>query len=92
MEGIAALVTATALLITSITGIILQLRQGRKLITKTDDVHTIVNSQRSEMIDRIEQLESFIRARDKEKGNTPPPGAIPAVEGIRHDQTSRADS
>jgi hypothetical protein len=78
MEGIAALVTATALLLTSITGIVLQLRQGRKLIVKTDDVHTIVNSQRSEMIGRITQLEAFIRSKDKD--HTPPPGELGKVE------------
>jgi hypothetical protein len=78
MEGIAALITATALLITSITGIVLQVRQSSKLYKKTDDVHTIVNSQRTEMIDRIEQLEEFIRARDKD--STPPPGELRRVE------------
>jgi sensor domain CHASE-containing protein len=85
MQGIAALVTAMALLITSITGIVLQLRQSNKaeagraeILQKTDDVHTIVNSQRTEMIQRIEQLEGFIRRRDDTKDNTPPPGTIQA--------------
>jgi hypothetical protein len=81
MEGIAALITAMALLITSITGIVLQIRQSSKLYRKTDDVHTIVNSQRTEMIDRIEQLEGFIRAQNKD--NTPPPGTIDPVRKER---------
>jgi hypothetical protein len=85
VEGIAALITASALLITSITGIVLQLRQSNKadagraqILQKAEEVHTIVNSQRTEMIGRIEQLENFIRSRDHD---TPPPGTLPAVEG-----------
>jgi hypothetical protein len=87
LEGIAALITATALLLTSLTGIALQLRQSKKadagraeILQKADDVHTIVNSQRTEMIARIEQLEGFIRRRDDERDNTPPPSRYPAIE------------
>jgi hypothetical protein len=80
LADLATLITALALFITSVTGIILQVRQSGKLLSKTDDVHTIVNSQRTEMIERIEQLEGFIRARVS-GDNTPPPGALPAVEG-----------
>lgn len=81
IEGWAALITAIALLLTSITGIILQLRQTGKIIKKTDDVHTIVNSQRTELIDRIEMLESFIRAAGKDSDRTPPPGVMKPVQG-----------
>lgn len=84
MQGIAALITAMALLLTSITGIILQVKQSKKadsgraeILQKADDVHTIVNSQRTELLDRIEQLESFIRAGNKD--DTPPPGTHEAV-------------
>jgi hypothetical protein len=87
MEGIAALLTALALLITSVTGIVLQLRQSNKadigraqILQRADDVHTIVNSQRTEMLARIEQLEGFIRRRDDTKDNTPPPGSHKAVQ------------
>jgi hypothetical protein len=87
MEGFAALITAMALLLTSVTGIILQLRQSNKanrerstIIQKTDDVHTIVNSQRDDLIARIEQLEGFIRRRDDTRDNTPPPGLLGKVE------------
>lgn len=83
MEGIATLITAIALLLTSVTGIILQIRQSTKadtdrarIITKTDNVHEIVNSQRTEMIDRIEQLEAFIRSGLNSQDDTPPPGAL----------------
>lgn len=81
IEGWAALITAIALLLTSITGIILQLRQTGKIIKKTDDVHTIVNSQRTELIDRIEMLEQFIRAAGKDSDRTPPPGVMKPVQG-----------
>lgn len=79
IEGWAALITAIALLLTSVTGIILQVKQSGKLLHKTDDIHTIVNSQRTEMIDRISQLESFIRAQVNE--DTLPPGVVKPVSG-----------
>jgi hypothetical protein len=79
LEGWATLITAIALLITSISGIVLQIKQSGKLLRKTDDVHTIVNSQRTEMIDRIEQLETFIRKQTKD--STPPPGTMKPVRG-----------
>jgi FAD/FMN-containing dehydrogenase len=78
MSDIAIIITASATaltgLVTAIGGIIIALRQ-KETITKVDDVHSMVNSQRTDMMTNLQEL----RAALQEAGIT-----IPKDKSLEH--------
>ena len=84
---IATILGALALFITALDGM-LQNRKIRSEVQKglnvTTDTHTIVNSQRTEMAARVEQLEALITgAGDTLPNRREPPNGVERTEIIR---------
>lgn len=59
VDNLPALIPAVTALIVAISALIVQIR---RLWTKTEEVHTIVNSQRTELIEHIAVLTAALKA------------------------------